>query len=103
MSDFDHIDTWEQKPLFKVRRIGVDGPLFIPIEAHSDPILPMMDQGFLSLELKEAVSMEEANALLAELREKVAFVTYTGEPAPEWNDQPGRGEQAGRRKAKHSA
>jgi hypothetical protein len=88
MSGFTDRDTWEQKPRFKLRKIGVDGPYHIPIEAFDDPLLPILNEGFLSLELTEGSSFDEAQALLDALAEKVAFVTYTGEVHTEW--VPGR-------------
>jgi hypothetical protein len=90
-------DTWEQKARFKMRRIGVDGPFHLPLEPIDDPILPLLCSGFLSLELKEGVTHEEAKALLDVLDAKVASVTYTGKANPEWQHTPGRREQAGRR------
>jgi hypothetical protein len=81
-------DTWEQRPRFKLRRIGADGPYFVPIEAVTDPLLPILTDGFIALELKEGATQDEAVALLDALTEKVAFVTYTGESRPEW--LPGR-------------
>jgi hypothetical protein len=98
MDDFDDTDTWEQRARFKVRRIGSDGPYHLPLEPIDDPILPLLSGGFLSLELKEGTTHEEAKALLAILDEKVKFVTYTGSPDPGWEHTPGRAEQAGRKK-----
>lgn len=82
MRAFEDRDTWEQRPRFRLRRIGIDGPYFIPIEAITEPVLPILADGFIALELKEGVSQDEAQALLDALTEKVAFVTYTGEANP---------------------
>ena len=90
-------DTWEQKARFKVRRIGVDGPFFLPLEPVDDPVLPILSSGFLSLELAAETTDEEAKAFLDILNEKVKFVTYTGSPDPGWEHTPGRAEQAGRK------
>jgi hypothetical protein len=90
-------NTWEQKARFKVRRIGVDGPFHLPLEPVDDLILPLLCSGFLSLELKEGVTHEEAKALLDILDEKLKFVTYTGKANPGWEHTPGRAEQAGRK------
>jgi len=98
MDDLNDTDTWEQRARFKVRRIGVDGPFHLPLEPIDDPILPLLSDGFLSLELKEGITHEEAKSLLDILNEKVAFITYTGSPDPGWEHTPGRGERAGRKR-----
>ena len=102
MNTLDDIDTWDQKPLFKVRRFP-DGIFYLPIEVHDDPILPFLTAGALAIELKEGVTYEEANALLDALREKVAFILYTGEADPEWDDIPGRRERFGQTEDQRSA
>lgn len=78
MTALEDRDTWEQRSRFKLRRIGVDGPFHLPIEAITDPPLPILTEGFISLELKEGTTQQEAQALLDAINEKVAYVTYTG-------------------------
>jgi hypothetical protein len=88
MADFDDTDTWGMKPRFKLRQIGPDGPLFLAIDPLSDA-LPTLSDGFVGLELKPGTSREEAQALIDQLTDMVAFVSYTGGP-PAWNPVPGR-------------
>jgi hypothetical protein len=89
MASFDETDTWEQRPRFKLRQIS-DGPLFIAIDPLSEP-LPILTDGFLGIELKDGTTRDDALALLDQLADMVAFVTYTGSE-PTWNPAPGRKE-----------
>jgi hypothetical protein len=88
MADFDTSDTWDMLSRFKLRQIGMDGPLFLAVDPLSDP-LPILSDGFLGLELKPGTSREDAMALIDQLDDLVAFVSYTGGP-PAWNPAPGR-------------
>jgi hypothetical protein len=81
-------DTWGMKPRFKLRQMGMDGPLFLAVDPLSEP-LPILSDGFLGLEFKPGTSREDAMTLLDQLTDMVAFVTYTG-GQPVWNPTPGR-------------
>jgi hypothetical protein len=87
MADFEDTDTWGMRPRFKLRQVSMDGPLFLAIDPLSDA-LPILSEGFIGLELKPGTSREEAQALIYQLNNMVAFVSYTGGP-PAWNPAPG--------------
>jgi hypothetical protein len=37
MTSSDDRDTWGMQPHFKLRQIGMDGPLFVVVDPLSDP------------------------------------------------------------------
>lgn len=97
MTDIPDDETWAMRPRFKLRRVGMDGPLFLAIDPLDDA-LPILTEGFVCLELREGVSREDAMALIDQLTDMVAFVTYTGDQ-PAWNPAPGRDDRAGQKPA----
>jgi hypothetical protein len=94
MTGFPDSDTWGMKPRFKLRRIGQDGPLYLAIDPL-DGGLPILDDGFVALELKDGVDRDAALALLDQLSDMVAHLTYTGSK-PKGYRTPGRAERCRR-------
>ena len=84
-------DTWAMDPYFK----GMGGPVttgrhLISIQVFNGPDVPILQDGFLQLELGEDVTGEEAVELVNLLNLHVERLTYTGPTKPEFIDQPGR-------------
>jgi hypothetical protein len=97
MADTDDVDTWDMPVHFKVRQAG-DGSLWILIEQLRPPTLPILDAGFLGLELAKGTTTEQIEKLAQLLDERVTNLTYTGPNRGAWIDNPGRRARAKRRR-----
>lgn len=90
-------DTWHFATYFKgTRHMGAHrlGRHFFVIERlNSDNEIPLLDDGFLGLELYEGTPPAVAEELLGLLNKHVEYLTYTGPTRPEWEDRPGRSQR----------
>lgn len=96
----DDTDTWDMPVHFKLYEYP-SGGFYIVVEQLDAPTLPILDNGFLCLEMDERSSIEDARALSKMLDEKVVRITYTGIERPEWSDNPGRGRRTRRRRPRN--
>lgn len=97
-ADSDDIETWDMPVGFKVRQ-HVSGAPWILVEQLGAPTLPILDEGFLGIDLAEGTTAAEARELAQLLAERVTHLTYTGPPRAAWIDNPGRGARARRRQS----
>lgn len=100
-ADIDDTETWDMPVQFKVRR-HVSGSYWIMIEQLREPTLPILDEGFLGIDLAEETTAKQAKELAELLDERVTHLTYTGPKRTAWVDNPGRGARAKRRKPRSS-
>lgn len=90
-------DTWQFEPCFKpsrhmdAHRLGRHYFIIEPLDGDSE--IPLLDDGFLALELREGTPSDVAEKLVALLNEHVGYLLYTGPTLPEWEDRPGRSQR----------
>ncbi len=101
MMSENQTDTWAMDPYFK----GWGGPVttgrhLISIRSFEGPDVPILQDGFLTLELREDVTAEEAEKLINLLNLHVDRLTHTGPTKPEFVDQPGRAAVAKRKSSR---
>ena len=95
--DVTNTDTWDMPVRFKPTKYA-SGEAWIMMEQMDAPTLPILEKGFLGLDLREGATIEEAEEIARMLNRQVMLITYTGPKRPEWVDNPGRGERAKRTK-----
>ena len=96
MTDADDVtntDTWDMPVPFKPSEYA-SGGLWIMMKKLGEPTLPILEKGFLGLDLREGTTIEEAGEIVDILNRKATLITYTSPKHPEWVDNPGRGDRA---------
>ena len=88
-ADIEDTETWDMPVHFRVRR-HVGGSYWIMIEQLREPTLPILDEGFLGIDLAEGTTAKQAKELAELLDERVTQLTYTGAKRAAWVDNPGR-------------
>jgi hypothetical protein len=101
-TDIKDTETWDMPVHFKVRQ-HASGSYWIMIEQLREPTLPILDEGFVGIDLADGTTAKQAKELADLLDERVTHLTYVGPNRTAWVDNAGRAARAKRRKSQSSS